>query len=241
MHSHNCFRRYEAGSAERFVPAIVLIAVGAVFLLNNLHLLYVRDIFRFWPVALVAWGVAKMVDSRAAGGRLAGGIIFGTGTIFLADTLGYLDVPMRDLWWPVLLIGFGLMMLLTKGTGWHPGVDTGTVKSGIPKEAAVFGGGKRVIADPNFQGGKYDAVFGGYELDLRRAEIQGDAAVLELNAVFGGIEARVPESWSVVLDGGGVFGGFVDNTSQPDPRLHPSPKRLIVKGGAVFGGVEVKN
>jgi len=65
--------------------------------------------------------------------------------------------------------------------------------------------------------------------------------VLELNAVFGGIEAKVPESWSVIMKGAGVFGGFVDSTNQPDPRLYPSPKRLIVKGGAVFGGVEVKN
>jgi hypothetical protein len=68
-----------------------------------------------------------------------------------------------------------------------------------------------------------------------------DEAVLELNAVFGGIEVKLPESWSVVMKGAGVFGAFQDSTVQPDPRIYPSPKRLIVKGGAVFGGVELKN
>ena len=69
----------------------------------------------------------------------------------------------------------------------------------------------------------------------------GDEAVLVLNAVFGGIEARIPESWTVVMKGAGVFGAFQDSTQHPDPRIFPNPKRLVLKGGAVFGGVEVKN
>ncbi len=180
------------------------------------------------------------MDGTDTGSRIGGGVLIGTGAIFLADTLGYLDVPMGDLWWPVLLIAFGVMMLVEKGTGLHLGIKV-KGSGAFTKESAVFSGGKRVIADPNFHGANYDAVFGGYELDFRRAEIAGDAAVLELNAVFGGIEARVPESWSVVMKGTGVFGGFADSTIQPDPRLYPSPKQLIVKGAAVFGGVEVKN
>lgn len=109
------------------------------------------------------------------------------------------------------------------------------------KEAAIFSGGKRIINDQNFSGAKYDAVFGGFEIDLRNADIAGESAVLDLNAVFGGIDVRVPVSWTVVLKGAGVFGAFQDSTAQPDPRLFPNPKRLIVKGGAVFGGVEIKN
>ena len=120
------------------------------------------------------------------------------------------------------------------GEKWKSG-GTGT------KESAVFSGGKRVINDQNFAGAQFDAVFGGYEIDLRKANIAGDEAVLVLNAVFGGIEAKIPESWSVVVKGAGVFGAFQDSTRQPDPRIYPNPKRLVLKGGAVFGGIEVKN
>ena len=232
------YRRCQAGTAERLVPAIVLIGIGALFLLNNLHIVYAREILRYWPAILIAVGVVKLVDSSDSSGRAGGGVIVGVGAILMARSLGYLDVSIGELW-PLILIGAGLMMLFERtsfkiGENWKGG-GTGT------KESAVFSGGKRVINDQNFTGAQFDAVFGGFELDLRKANIAGDEAVLVLNAVFGGIEAKIPESWSVVVKGAGVFGAFQDSTHQPDPRIFPNPKRLVLKGGAVFGGIEVKN
>jgi hypothetical protein len=221
------------------VPAIVLIGIGALFLLNNLHILDVHDIARYWPAILIAVGLVKLVDSSDGTGRAGGAVLVAVGAVFMARTLGYLDVSIGDLW-PLILIGLGLMMLFERSDVFKLGLKLGKTNLGGRKESAVFSGGKRVISDPNFQGAKFDAVFGGFEIDLRRADI-ADSAVLELNAVFGGIEVRIPESWSVEMKGAGVFGGFVDNTMQPDPRLYPQLKRLIVKGGAVFGGVEIKN
>lgn len=242
MDYHNYYqrpRRDDLGSAEKLVPAIVLIAVGAIFLLNNLHIVFANDIFRFWPAILIAVGIVKLVDSSDTGGRTAGGILVGIGAFFLARSLGYIDVAFWDLW-PVIPIALGLIMLFDRSPDWHFGVHTKTGMA-MNKESAVFSGGKRIIADQNFTSAKFDAVFGGFEIDLRRANMEGDSAVLDLNAVFGGIEVKVPESWSVVMKGAGVFGGYVDNTVHPDPRIYPNPKRLIVKGGAVFGGVEIKN
>lgn len=240
MDDRQCFYRprNDAGSAERLVPAIVLIAVGAIFLLNNLHLVYVSEIFRYWPAILIAVGMVKLVDSSENSGRAAGGVLMGAGAFLLARSLGYIEIAFGDLW-PLLLIGLGLMMLFERTSI----LNFGTKFSGNSgnKESAVFSGGKRVITDQAFSGAKYDAVFGGFEVDLRKANIAADSAVLDLNAVFGGIEVRIPESWSVVLKGAGVFGAFADNTMQPDPRIYPNAKKLVVKGGAVFGGVEIKN
>jgi hypothetical protein len=241
MHDRpGCYRSRgeEIGAAERLVPAIVLMAVGAIFLLHNFHIVLANEILPYWPAILVAVGIVKLVDSQDSAGRLGGGGLIGLGGFLLARNLGYIEIAFWDLW-PVIPIALGLLLLLDHSPTWQFGVNTRTRIT--MKEAAVFSGGKRTIADQNFRGAKYDAVFGGYEIDMRRAEIVEDAAVLELNAVFGGIEVKVPESWQVVMKGAGVFGGFVNNTSDPDPRLYPAPKRLVVKGGAVFGGVEVKN
>lgn len=232
------YRRPELGAAERLVPALVLIAIGALFLLNNLNIIYAQDIFRYWPGLVIAAGIVKLVDSSDSSGRAAGAVIVCVGGVFLARSLGYLDVSVWELW-PLILIGIGLMMLVERSSLFEIGAKIKSASGA--NESAVFSGGKRSITDPHFTRAKYDAVFGGFEIDLRRAEIDGDSAVLELNAVFGGIEARVPESWSVVIKGAGVFGAFQDSTLQPDPRIFPNPKKLIVKGGAVFGGVEIKN
>ena len=233
------YRRNDVGAAERMVPAIVLIGIGALFLLNNLHIIYVREFIRYWPAILIAVGIVKLVDSSDGSGRAGGAVLVGVGAVFLARSLGYLDVSVGDLW-PLILIGVGLMMLFDRSSLFQFGLNMNTA-AGRSKESAVFSGGKRTITDQNFAGAKYDAVFGGFEVDLRNANIAADSAVLDLNAVFGGIEVKVPQSWSVVMKGTGVFGGFVDSTVQPDPRIYTSPKKLIVKGGAVFGGVEVKN
>ena len=41
--------------------ALVLIAIGVLFLLHNLG--YVReDIIRFWPVLIILWGIKKLIE-----------------------------------------------------------------------------------------------------------------------------------------------------------------------------------
>ena len=54
------------------IPALVVVGIGVLFLLNNLNIVYVNDWWRFWPVILVAAGLAKLVDAQSDGGRTAG-------------------------------------------------------------------------------------------------------------------------------------------------------------------------
>ncbi len=55
--------------SQRFPAApVVLIAVGVVFLLNNLDLLDLRRALRYWPVLLIALG-AYMLYLRMGGGQ----------------------------------------------------------------------------------------------------------------------------------------------------------------------------
>jgi hypothetical protein len=88
-----------------------------------------------------------------------------------------------------------------------------------------------------------EAVFGGLELDLSGAAITTPdrRAVLEANAVFGGIEIRIPRTWRVERESAAVFGGFDDKTVPPRPEPGFEPPTLVIRGSAVFGGIEVKN
>ncbi len=118
-------------------------------------------------------------------------------------------------------------------------------------EVNIFWGGKRRIVTKNFIGGEIVAIFGGFEIDLREADIMGDVAEIELATIFGGGEIRVPPNWEVVMDTVGIFGGCDDRTRHPDVPTPgassaggssiPRPKKLIIKGVAIFGGLGVKN
>jgi hypothetical protein len=230
-------------NGHRLIPALIVIGIGVLFLLNNLNILYFSEWARYWPVALIALGLVKLVDANTPSGHVAGGIFVGVGAVLLGQTLGYLNVRMHDLW-PLFLIGAGLLMLF-RGDSWHgiyrgPGRSRLYVHDRLMREAAVFGGGKRNINTQDFTGGHIDAVFSGYQIDLRGANMAADSATLKIGAVFAGIEIRIPEAWSVVIEGDGVFGSLTDKTVQPNPQT-PGLKRLFIKGAAVFGSVEVKN
>jgi hypothetical protein len=106
---------------------------------------------------------------------------------------------------------------------------------------AVFSGFKRRTTSKNFKGGKILAICGGFQIDLRQADIEGDSAAIEAISFMGGGEIKVPYSWDVSMEGIGFMGGYVDETDQSPPPPGTPRKQLIVKGAAVMGGVVVKN
>ena len=228
------------------IPAIVIIGIGVVFLLNNLHVFYMDQWYRYWPVILIAAGLAKLVDAASHGTRVMGGVMIGVGALFLADNLNIIQLSWAD-FWPLVLIAVGVLMLVNRLSGpspwpasWTWTTRTPAAADGVFYATAIFSGFKRKVTQGDFRGAYVSAVFGGGEINLRQAGMAGDSAVVQVSAIFGGVEIKVPQNWQVVSQGTGIFGGFVDETRQP-PDDAPGLKRLIVKGEAIFGGVNVKN
>ena len=220
------------------IPALVVIGVGVLFLLNNLNVVYVHDLWRFWPVILIAGGIAKLVDSPFEGGRNSGAVLLVVGALFLANNLGFLSLNWHD-FWPLILIGAGLLMLWNRLYTPVPAAG-GSSPEGTLNIYAIFSGVERKITTGDFRGGHVSAMFGGVDLNLRQAAMRAESAVIDISAIFGGVDIKVPPNWIVVVDGAGIFGGFSDKSVQPPPDM-PGVKRLFLKGAAVFGGVGVKN
>jgi hypothetical protein len=227
------------------VFALILIAVGVLLFLDNIGLFHFHDIWRLWPVALIAVGVAKLFDCRGVGGRVWSAMWILVGTAFLLDHLGLWHMSWNIIW-PLALIGFGVMMLVNAlerrraPEGLIAGFSQGTSAENSLREWATLSGIKRRMETQNFQGGEMVAVMGGIEIDLRRAAIAPGIkeVVIDANATFGGIELRVPDTWLVVTRGVSIFGGYEDRTDPPDS---PDAPKVVIKGFAVFGGISVKN
>jgi predicted membrane protein len=221
------------------IPALVVIGVGVLFLLNNLNIFYMHDVWRFWPVILIAAGLAKLVDSPE-GARNNGIILVAIGAILLINTLGFITLTWAE-FWPVVLIGAGLLMLWNRLMPLPaPSTTAGSSLEGVINLCAIFGGSERKVTTDDFRGGHITAMFGGVDLNLRKAGMRGDSAVVDVSAICGGAEIKVPTNWLVILDGTSIFGGFSDKSVQPSPDM-PGVKRLIIKGMVMFGGVGVKN
>ena len=133
-------------SVTGILPALIVIGIGALFLLNNLNIFFLHDIWRYWPAILIAFGLVKLVDSPASEGRLVGGMLVGVGGLFLANTLGFLNLSWAS-FWPLILIGAGLLMLWSRLAPPQPGapdIPTGA-REGVLDENVIFGGVERKV------------------------------------------------------------------------------------------------
>ncbi len=219
----------------------IVLALGVILLLDRQGILDAAQIFPFfWPAVLLAGGLLALSRSTASGGRVWGGILTTAGILLFLDRLGYARFSFHALW-PLVLIGVGLTLVWRTLEGSPressgPGPDTNLVN-----QFAAFGGGELKSDAQDFQGGEVLTIMGGYQVDLRKASIVRSPAVLHANAMFGGIEIRVPRSWRVILDGLPLLGGYTDETEHPDAQSGAPVPELIVKGFASFGGVVVKN
>jgi predicted membrane protein len=253
-------RRAQGG----LVGGVILAGIGVVLLLQNLGISFFDDLEKYWPVILIVVGFAQGFRSIGMGGKIWGVAVFLAGGILLANNFGVIHGDVWRFLWPGILIMIGLGML-ARGIDRHShgGYDAAQAQKfgedlkdrilsdihrKIPSgsvnylsEWAVFGGTRRRVDSQDFQGGEAFAMFGGVEIDLRKAGTTREEILVEANALFGGIEVRVPENWSVTVRGSGIFGGYEDETL--DSRVAPDAKqpRLIVNGFAIFGGVNVKN
>jgi len=219
-------------------PGLILVVIGTAVLLDHMGIISVERLWRFWPVLLIAVGAVRFVKSR---NRAFGVLLMALGAIFLLGNLGYIRLTMAD-FWPIVFIAVGLALIwrrveiprLSPPSRGGPNTLNATT---------MFGGVERRITTSNFTGGTVTATFGGVELDFRAADMEGEEAVLYLDAIFGGIEIIVPEHWMTIYEGQSIFGGYNDETRPPlqdVPGAAPR-KRLVLRGQAIFGGITAKN
>ena len=215
---------------------LLIIVMGVLFTLDNLGITDAEQYLRYWPAGLIAIGLLKLAQSRDGMGGAFGGFIFAlSGTWLLLEQTEVVRLSFWDLW-PVLLVMFGGYLVWQGYSGRQlraASGDSNSVVSGL----AVLGGVARGNNSRAFRGGNLTAVMGGCELDLRQAAIHGEAA-LDVFAMWGGIEIRVPEDWTVVGRVTPLLGGFDDKTRPPQGA---SAHRLVIRGFAIMGGIEVKN
>jgi predicted membrane protein len=222
------------------VAGIAVISIGVILLLNQFDVFPIDVALRFWPVVLVVVGLVKALTGNDRGERVFGGILILAGTILQLNFMGITHITWNQAW-PMFIIIVGVM-LIVHALSEKPRYENLEFTTDPHQNSFyIFGGGERQVTAKDFQSAKLGAIFGGYKVDLTRADMAGNEAYVEANAVFGGGEIRVPINWSVVVQGVGIFGAYDDKTQyvQTDPAV--PRKTLYVRGVAAFGGIEIKN
>jgi hypothetical protein len=231
-------------NASKSLPSQVIlggfvVALGVLFLLDNLDIFEFHRVISFWPALFVLLGVVKLLDSNSPNGKIFGSVLIGVGVLMTLNRLGVLHIEMRAAW-PLLLIVVGGAVIY-KALAGRKAIEHGAMvfdkdSDSIVDITAILGGFDRRITTQNFRGGEVTAFMGGCMLDLRGSSMQGEA-VINVFVGMGGISLKVPTDWTVILHGTPIMGGFDEKTVNPPN----GSKRLIVKGYAIMGGVEIRN
>ncbi len=224
--------------SAQLVFGLIVLAVGVILMLDNLDLIYADQYLRWWPALVLGYGLVRLFDPTC--NRFWSIFWVLAGTVLLLDHLDLFEFSLHT-WWPIVLIAIGGAVLWgsyrkTPGQTAILTGDKGLSDDSTLNLTAIMGGFERRNNSRDFRGGKITAIMGGCELDLRQADIR-EAAVLEVFAIWGGISLKVPETWTVQLEGMPIMGGFSDETRP----IHGSTKRLVIRGSVVMGGVEIKN
>jgi len=228
----------ESGSriTGRVIFGIVVIALGIVFLLDELDFVDAEDVLGYWPALTFGWGAMLMTGLCCRRNLPAGLLVsFFSGWLLLLR----LDVVRRDPWdlWPLVLIVLGATMVFT-ALRRPPTVAALEGGAATLRAFALWSGSERKIVTEDFRGGEVTAIMGGHEIDLRPAKMPGGTAVIDLFVWWGGVELQVPTDWKVTNEALALLGGVTDTTRAPEGEIKG---HLVVRGLVVMGGVEMRN
>jgi predicted membrane protein len=218
----------------RLIIGLAILALGALWTLDNLNLLESEDFTRWWPAVLIAIGAVQFFNRKT--NRIGPVLLMVAGALLLAMTVGRYDFDLGDLIpLGIALFGAKLVWDAVSRRSARAGVvnDDSTVSS-----FAMMAGVHWQSTSRAFRGGEVNAIMGGVELDLRNVEIKpGDEPVIDALAIMGGVEIFVPAGWKVVASVLPIMGGFEDKTTAGSE----TGPMLTVRGTAIMGAIVVTN
>ena len=229
----------------RAIGGMIVVIVGTLLLAREVGADIPYWLFS-WHMLLIAFGF--YLGARHSFRNPVWLIPVAIGSAFLLEDL-VPEIRVREYFWPMLIIGVGVVMILRsrrRASGdifkdWERKANAATTTSeGSFESVTIFGENRKQILSKDFKGGESVCVFGGVEINLTQADINGRIP-LELVQVFGGTKLIVPPHWKIDTEEVvSVFGGLNDKR-QVQNAVTDQTKVLVLKGTTFFGGIDIKS
>lgn len=232
-------------SSSFWVGAIIL-TIGGFLFLERADLFYFPHWLFSWKTMLIALGLIVGINKGFEGiGWL---VMILIGSFFLIDDIPGFPYDIDRYAFPIGVIIVGVFIVAKSVLGstsreakkarWGDGMITSDDGEDYFDLTTVFGGNKRKVFSKNFKGGETTCVFGGADIDLSQADING-TVVIDVTQIFGGVKLIIPSNWEMKSDITAIMGGVDDKRSTP--QAYNTNKKLILTGFVMFGGVDIKS
>ncbi len=212
------------GSSIKLVAGIFFTALGVLLTLDNLDIIDAGRVLRFWPVVLIVVGLMNL---NQAGRRGLSIVAIVLGSLMVAARAHLVRFSLFD-FWPLILIGIGVVIVLRA-----LGVSGPEQRSSL---WSVMNTRKMTIDPAQLHGSQIISFMGGSQIELTNTGEHEGPVIVEVLAMWGGIEIRVPSGWEVIAEVVPVMGGIDIKTAGA-----PGGKQLVVRGLVFMAGMEIKN
>lgn len=212
---------------------ICFIIVGVIVLLNTLGITNINIFFKGWwtLVIIVPSLIGLFKDDDKIWSVFF--LLLGVGLLLAAQGL-FSFVVIAKCILPAVLIIIGINIIFKDRINSKVNEKIKELnKKDNDEYYATFSGQKLDFASQEFKGAKLNAIFGGIDLDLTKAEIKQDI-VLDVCAVFGGVDIKVPKDVIVKVQSNSIFGGVSNETHCKEAKT-----TIYVKAMCMFGGCDI--
>jgi predicted membrane protein len=236
-----------------YLLAGVFIILGLLFLGRNLGFIDTRlfRIFVSWQMLMVVIGLHLIISHKH---NFSGTILIAIGAILLAPKILGDNACSYGVYWPVIFILIGVLILLNsrrifrprcKRRGYYYNKDrhfNGSAdcsKDGFLNSVTTFGSIKHIILDPVFKGGVVKNSFASTIIDFNHTTLDAEEVYLDVEIALGELEIYAPANWSIVCEVKPTFGGYEDKRYRKDADNIDYKHKLIIRGIISFGGITI--
>lgn len=214
---------------------ICFIVIGIIVLLNSLGVANINIFFKGWWTLFII--VPSFIGLIKDDDKVWSLFFLALGVALLLVSRGIVDMAIiAKCIFPALLIIIGINIIFKDKINSKVNDKIKEINksdSNSEEYYATFSGQKLDFSNQELKNVKLNAIFGGIDLDLRKAEIKQDV-VLEVCAVFGGVDIKVPKNVSVKVQSNSIFGGVSNKANTKDAKVV-----IYVKAMCMFGGCDI--
>ena len=221
---------------NNIVWGLVLILIGIVLILKTFNIWNFNIFFKgFWTLFIIIPSLINFFTEKNKIGSIIG-IFIGVSLLLACQGI----ITFSTIWklfLPVIFIIFGVSLIFKDRNSKDVKLEIEKLEHRDTKAKeyyATFSSQNLNFANEELENMELNAIFGGIEANYLNSNLNKDIFI-KVSAIFGGVDITLPSDYTVKVVSNSLFGGVSNKRIQGN-----SKKVIYIEALCLFGGLDIK-